>query len=145
MPDIRLDRPDDPAGIAACFTLMRELRPHIENQSTLVAQVQRQFEDGYRLIAAHADEAIVGIAGFRVQENLVHGRFIYVDDLVVAADQRGHGVGARLLDAVSDDCRSLGISTLVLDTALGNCLAQRFYFRYGMLSRAMRFTMTVAP
>lgn len=145
MRDLLLRRVEEPAEIAACFTLMRELRPHFEDQPQFFSQVRRQLEDGYRLLAACAGEDIVGLAGFRVQENLVHGRFIYVDDLVVAASQRRNGVGTRLLDAVSDECRKLAIPTLILDTALSNSLGQRFYFRYGMLSRAMRFTMAVVP
>jgi ribosomal protein S18 acetylase RimI-like enzyme len=74
-----------------------------------------------------------------VQENLIRGRFCYVDDLVVRADARRGGLGARLLDAVAAAARAQGLDRLVLDTALDNRLGQRFYFRYGMLPAALRF------
>jgi ribosomal protein S18 acetylase RimI-like enzyme len=143
MRDLLLRHVEEPADVATCFAVMRELRPHLDAEGAFVAQVQRQSKDGYRLLVAGSQRRIVGLAGYRALENLVYGRFIYVDDLVVAAEHRNRGIGARLLDAVSDECRSLGIPTLVLDTGLGNDLAQRFYFRYGMLSRAMGFTMAV--
>ena len=82
---------------------------------------------------------MVGVAGYRMQENLIRGRFCYVDDLVVAEDHRRFGVGARLLDAVAAQARSEGIGRLTLDTALDNFLGQRFYFRYGMLPASLRF------
>ena len=60
---------------------------------------------------------------FRVQENFVHGRFLYVDDLVTDESERRHGHGARLLDRLKAEGRALGCRKLVLDTALENTLA----------------------
>ena len=124
---------------------MRELRPHLPSEAEFVSRVQRQARDGYRLLAACIDDQVVGLAGYRPQENLIHGRFVYVDDLIVAASGRRAGIGALLLDRVSDECRRLQVPTLVLDTAVDNSLGQRFYFRYGMLARGLRFSMPVSP
>jgi GNAT superfamily N-acetyltransferase len=131
--------------IAQCYTVMRELRPHLRSDAEFVERVQRQQGAGYRLLTAAIDDRIVGLAGYRPQENLIHGHFIYVDDLVVDPDERRGGIGARLLDGVADECRRLGVPTMVLDTAIDNSLGQRFYFRYGMLARGLRFSMPVTP
>jgi len=131
------------AEIAACFPVMRQLRPHLSGPAELVERVRRQQRDGYRLLAAWQDETPVGLAGWRVQENLIRGRFCYVDDLVVTEAARRGGLGARLLDAVAAEARALGLDRLVLDTGLDNLLGQRFYFRYGMLPAALRFAMPV--
>jgi GNAT superfamily N-acetyltransferase len=96
---------ETPIDIAACFAVMRELRPHLPSVDEFVSRVQRQARDGYRLLAASIDDQIVGLAGYRVQENLIHGRFVYVDDLIVAASGRRAGIGALLLDRVSEECR----------------------------------------
>jgi ribosomal protein S18 acetylase RimI-like enzyme len=129
------------AEIAACFPVMRLLRPHLTSADELLTRVRRQAEAGYRLLAAwHGDEA-VGVAGYRPQENLVRGPFCYVDDLVVRDDTRRSGLGAQLLKAVAAEAAALGLPHLVLDTALDNFLGQRFYFRFGMLPAALRFAM----
>src|SRR5207244_9753932 len=99
--------------------------------------------EGYRLLAAWDGGTAVGVAGWRVQENLIRGRFCYVDDLVVAEGVRRGGLGGRLLDAVAAEARALGLSRLVLDTAIDNLLGQRFYFRYGMLPIGMHFAMAL--
>ncbi len=128
-----------PEDLRACFPVIRELRPHLSGPEELVERVQRQFDQGYRLLAARADGAVVGAAGYRMQETLIRGRFCYVDDLVVAPSHQRGGLGARLLDAVAALARAGGIDRLVLDTALDNLFGQRFYFRYGMLPAALRF------
>ena len=142
---IELRHAEGRADIAACFHTMKELRPALAGESELVERVERQAKDGYRILAAWQGQAVVGLAGYRVQENLINGVFIYVDDLVVARAMRSHGGGARLLDGVSAECRRQGIKVLKLDTAIDNSLGQRFYFRYGMLARGFHFAKRVEP
>lgn len=125
--------------VAACYPVMHALRPHLNGSSELVERVQRQFAQGYRLLAAWRGAVVVGAAGYRMQENLVCGGFCYVDDLVVAEAERRGGLGAKLLDAVAVEARAAGHKCLTLDTALDNLLGQRFYFRYGMLPASVRF------
>jgi ribosomal protein S18 acetylase RimI-like enzyme len=127
--------------VAACFPVMLDLRPHIADAQELIRRVHRQRSENYHLLAAWRGHAVVGLAGYRFQELLIHGPFVYVDDLVVAAAERRHGLGARLLDEVSAIAGKRGCSRLVLDTAIDNSLGQRFYFRYGMLARGLRFSM----
>jgi ribosomal protein S18 acetylase RimI-like enzyme len=133
------------ADLLACWPVMRELRPHLIEADVFVAQVRRQQRDGYRLLAAWDGGAAVGLAGWRVQETLIRGRFCYVDDLVVLPDHRRGGLGARLLNGVAATARALGLRHLVLDTGIDNALGQRFYFRYGMLPGALRFAMPIDP
>lgn len=63
---------------------------------------------------------------------------------LVARVARQHDGGYRLLDAAAAEGRTLGGLRLVLDTALDNVLAHRFYYRQGMLARALRFSRPIA-
>jgi GNAT superfamily N-acetyltransferase len=74
-----------------------------------------------------------------VQENLIHGRFVYIDDLVVVQSERRGRIGAEFLDAVAAEARTLGCRRMTLDTAIDNSLGQRFYFRNGMLATGLHF------
>jgi GNAT superfamily N-acetyltransferase len=131
--------------VLAAWPVMRELRPQLTDAAAFLARVRRQQADGYRLLAAWQTATVVGLAGWRPLETLIRGRFCYVDDLVVRADGRRSGLGARLLDAVAAAARDVGLRDLVLDTGLDNALGQRFYFRYGMLPSALRFAMSIPP
>lgn len=134
---------DDPQALAASFALMGVLRPHLNDQDRYVAQLVRQAEQGYRLLAAQEGERLVGLAGYRELENLLYGRFIYVDDLVVSPQLQRSGVGAQLLSAVREQAVQRDCDHLVLDTGLHMPLAQRFYFRQGLLARGMHFTQSL--
>jgi GNAT superfamily N-acetyltransferase len=123
----------------ASFNVMRELRPHLTDAATFAAQARRQAGQGYRLLAAWHDGQVKGLAGYRLQENLLYGRFLYVDDLVAASDARRHGVGGQLIGALREEAQRQGCAHFVLDTALGNALGQRFYFRQGLLAKGMHF------
>jgi ribosomal protein S18 acetylase RimI-like enzyme len=125
--------------IASAFPLMRALRPHLIDSDSFVAQIERQMKGGYALLLARDAGAPISLAGYRLLENTIYGRFIYVDDLVVDEAVRRDGVGRALLDAVSVVGRARRCEKLVLDTGLGNSLEQRFYFRAGMLATGMHF------
>ncbi|MBD8495963.1 GNAT family N-acetyltransferase [Pseudomonas syringae] len=131
---------DAPSGLAASFALMRVLRPTLACAEAYTTQLLRQINQGYRLLAVHDGDSIVGLAGYRELENLLYGRFIYVDDLVISPDLQRSGLGAQVLEAVRREARRRGCQHLVLDTGLHMPLAQRFYFRQGLLARGMHFT-----
>ena len=127
------------ADIAACYALMRALRPQLNSEAEFIARWRRQSEQGYAMLALWRAQRPVALAGFRVQENFVHGRFLYVDDLVTDESERRHGHGARLLDRLKAEGRARGCHKLVLDTALENTLGHRFYYRQGLLAISLRF------
>lgn len=131
---------EDRNGFQASFNLMRVLRRHVTERDSYVQQLLRQAGQGYRLLAAWEGEQVVGLAGYREMENLLYGRFVYVDDLVVQPDVQRSGLGARLLGAVREEAVQRGCAHFVLDTGLHMPLAQRFYFRQGLLAHGMHFT-----
>jgi len=132
-------QPQSAQDLRACYPLMQQLRPHLHSEAEFVTRIQRQWQDGYRLLTLVQDELVLALAGYRLQENLVYGKFLYVDDLVTAPAVRSNGYGARLLEQLSLLAQQSACQRLVLDTGLANALAQRFYFRQGLLSSSMRF------
>ena len=136
-------RPIETDEADAVFELMRQLRSRLTSTADLEARWRRQAEGGYRAVAAWAEARPLALAGFRVLENFVHGRYLYVDDLVVDEAERGRGLGAALIDWLKAEGRALGCDNLILDTALANTAAQRFYRRQGLRNLATRFTFAL--
>lgn len=139
---VHLDTAD---SLLPAFEVMCQLRPHLTDAHSFAAQVARQHAEGYRLLAASDAGSVVGLAGYRTLTNLLYGRFVYVDDLVVEGTQQRSGIGSQLLDAVRQIARDAGCAHFVLDTGLHMPLAQRFYFRNGLLARGMHFVESLAP
>lgn len=131
---------DDEEGVRGCYGLIRQLRPHLDSQDDFLERWRRQREDGYRIMALWAGGGPVALAGFRVLENLVHGRHLYVDDLVTDETIRSAGHGAQMMECLKAEARSLGCAKLLLDTPMANMRAHRFYFRSGLFASSLRFT-----
>lgn len=137
MPDVREVSSD--AEVAATFPVMRQLRPHLDEEG-YVQQVGRMREEGYRLAAVVEGEEVLCVAGFRIFEFLAHGRFLYVDDLVTDEGARSGGSGKRMLDWLSVQARDAGCEKLQLDSGVGRHAAHRFYFREGMHITSYHFS-----
>jgi len=142
--DFTLQHLEDEPALRASFDLMRVLRPHLRDPAAYSTQLLRQVAQGYRLLGAWQGLTLVGLAGYREMENLIYSRFIYVDDLVVSPDLQRSGLGAKLLNGVRDEAVRRQCNQLVLDTGLHMALAQRFYFRQGLLAHGMHFTQTLS-
>jgi ribosomal protein S18 acetylase RimI-like enzyme len=136
---IALRHAETDADITKCFAVLKQLRPQLADEAELLARVRRQEGEGYRLLMAWEGDGVVGAAGYRMGENLIRGRFLYVDDLAVLGSKRRGGIGTRLLDEVERLAKSAGCRWITLNTGLDNALAQRFYFRSGLLSTALHF------
>lgn len=130
--------------VRALFGLMAQLRPQLQGADAFVDYWRRQAASGYRLVVVEEGATAQALVSYRVQENLVHGRFLYVEDLVTDAGARGRGHGERLMAWLREQARVRGCAKLVLDTGLDNVLAHRFYYRCGLLAGALRFNVPVA-
>ncbi|KVO26627.1 GNAT family N-acetyltransferase [Burkholderia ubonensis] len=138
---IILRHAESDADVKACFDVMRQLRPQLKSPDDLLSRVVSQRSQGYCLLAAWDDRKPVALAGYRRLDNMIHGRFVYVDDLITDKAERGRHHGDRLLSELCALGRTEDCGQLVLDTALANTLAQRFYFRFGLLARGLHFSM----
>lgn len=111
----------------ACWPVMRELRPQLD-EAGFLAQVERQVsQHGYALVALYDGGRVRAVAGYRVAEYLAWGRTLYIDDLVTAADSRQAGYGGALVDWLEAQARSLGCAQLHLDSGVQRHDAHRLY------------------
>jgi GNAT superfamily N-acetyltransferase len=132
----RVEAEDEVLG---CFPLIQQLRPQLASPQDFLVRWRGQAAEGYRLAGLFDGEALVSLAGYRLQSNLIHGLNLYVDDLVTDETRRGGGSGAQLMRWLKEEARALGCARLVLDTPLANVLGHRFYYRNGLLATALRF------
>jgi len=116
---------------------MRELRPAFEDPQAFVTHVDEVLRpEGYRLLAAFVSgrEHAVAVAGFRTGNSLAWGRYLYVDDLVTAADVRRQGHAGMLVEWLVREAQRLGCGQLHLDSGTGpeRFAAHRFYYDRGL-------------
>lgn len=142
-PDTTLRHADTDAELRACWPVMQQLRPHLGGAQDFIERVQRMRSDHYRLLAAWRGTHVLALGGYRLQENLVYGRFVYLDDLVTLDTERGQHWGARILHHVIGIAERAQCNGFVLDTGIANVGAQRFYARQGLANQATRFSLAL--
>jgi len=131
--------------IAACFSVMTDLRPHLKDAAELVSRVRLQQQEGYVLAySTGADSKPAGCMGFRRQNRLVHGKVIYVDDLVTLADKRSSGHGKALLDWLQELAKREGFNAVDLDSGTQRVHAHRFYLRERFTISSFHFLKKVS-
>ena len=129
MSHIAIAETDD--DILQCHAVMVQLRPHVPIEG-FVARVRRMQTTGFRLAYLRDSGGVQAVAGFRVLDQLVSGRVLYVDDLVTNEQQRSTGHGAALLTWLQDLARADDCEFLELDSGVHRAGAHRFYFRHGL-------------
>lgn len=85
----------------------------------------------YQLIGAFANGVLVGVAGAWIATKIWCGRYLEIDNLVVADNQRSSGVGSRLIAHLEALGRELDCKVLVLDSYTANTPSHRLYHRLG--------------
>jgi ribosomal protein S18 acetylase RimI-like enzyme len=63
------------------------------------------------------------------------GRYAFVDELFVAGEFRGRGIGSAALRLVAAEARALGVRALSLEVTRSNATARRLYARNGFVAR----------
>jgi len=131
-----LQSPDD---LRSVFPLMKQLREHLD-QTQFVDLVQSAMRDSrYQLLGFFENGACQGLMGFRILTDLVHGRHLYIDDLVVAENTRSNGLGTKLLAKAKEIARTENCKRLRLCTGTENSRGKNFYERNGWKMRAVVF------
>jgi len=93
----------------------------------------------YFLVAA-MEGTPVGFIYFTIRQTILHrSPSALIDELVVAEEYRGKGVGKQLVLAAIEKCRQLGCCEVEVSTEKTNLKARKFYKRCGFDERGMIF------
>jgi len=116
--------------IRLCYKIMCQLRTHLQDEETFVAQVKRQLQQGYCLAYLQLD-GIAALAGFRFLEFLAWGKVLYIDDLITDTEARRNGYGGQLLQWLIGQAKEAGCHQVHLDSGPQRYDAHRLYLNHG--------------
>ena len=121
-----IDLASNETVIKRCCAVLRQLRPHLE-EDAMMRQIVRQQMAGYLLAYCESEKVIRSVAGYRYGENLAYGKYMYLDDLVTNRDDRSKGFGKLLFDWLVVAAKEQGCEVLTLDSGVQRFGAHRFY------------------
>lgn len=131
-----------PEHFPQIYSLICELEEASLDRSKLEAVYLRNLADPgiHYLIALENGEA-AGFASVHVQYLLHHGgKIAELQEIVVARERRGQGLGGRLFSEVEKTARAAGCLQLEVCCNRKRTDSHRFYERQGMAASHFKFT-----
>lgn len=116
-------RPLSAADLSAMMPIEHEAFSTPWRESTFYALMLRRDST---LIGALRDERLVGYAVCWVV-----GDQAELGNVAVASDERGHGVGRRLVGEILDSLQERGVRECFLEVRVSNQIARSLYEKYG--------------
>ena len=149
--DIKVDfaRADDLDTMAdllvELFTLESDFVPARAKQLAGLRLILEQPACG-QLFVVRADDAVVGMANALFTVSTAEGkRVVLLEDVIIAARFRGHGLGRRLIEHIVAWAATNGLPRITLLADRDNAPALAFYARLGFARSAMRVLRTDVP
>lgn len=126
------------------YPLIRQLSPGVaeERYDHLLDDM---LAHGYRMVTVWAGDVCVGLSGIWVATKIYSGRYLEMDNVVVAETHRSMGIGQVLTDFIEQLALSEGCEMMMLDAYLENEKAHVFYERAGFYRRGYHFLKKLLP
>lgn len=142
MVDLTLSLVTTKTQVNECFSLMRQLRPHL-GEAQFIEQVSVQKDDGFQILQAKCSNQVIGLAGFRIGHKLAWDKHLYIDDLVTDEDGRSKGIGFAMLNWLEDHAKTMDCAQIHLDSGVQRFQAHKFYLRSGFVISSHHFAKSL--
>ncbi|MBL7715484.1 MAG: GNAT family N-acetyltransferase [Bdellovibrionales bacterium] len=127
------------SDLRSAFSILKELRKDLNWDDFLSLYDKAKDADGYGLWLAFETEKPVGVMGMRILYDYVHGKHLYIDDLVTTEAARSKGIGSKMLKFAEGYCAETNCNLLRLSTGTENEGGKKFYAREGWTLRSVTF------
>jgi GNAT superfamily N-acetyltransferase len=125
-------RPLESTDLADAAVLLTLLNPETP-AATIAIRLETMLagHSHYELIGAFTGGTLSGVAGAWIATKIWCGRYLEIDNLVVAPAQRSAGIGSLLIRYLEALARERGCNIVVLDSYTANHPSHRLYHRLG--------------
>ena len=119
--------------------VLQELYPSLNADEYKTMLENMLPNNQYGQVAVFDGEICVGISGFWIGTKLWCGKYLELDNVVVAEAYRSKGVGKLMSDYLNEKAKQLDCNIMVLDAYTSNFKAHRFYYNQGYAPRGFHF------
>jgi ribosomal protein S18 acetylase RimI-like enzyme len=128
-----------PADLEMAFLVVKELRPLLSFSDYMSLYEDAKVRDGFKLVGLFNDNICLAVIGYRLLFDFVHGKHLYIDDLIVTSTARSQGFGRQLLDFAGREAKELDCKGLRLCVGVDNEAGKKFYERNGWNPRSIAY------
>ncbi|MCC7245579.1 MAG: GNAT family N-acetyltransferase [Saprospiraceae bacterium] len=125
------------------YPLLSQLNSRI-TAAQYIDYLDDMIAHGYRMVVMEDESGTpVAMSGIWVTTKFYSGRYLEMDNVVVAETHRSSGLGKQLSDFVLQIALNEKCQTIMLDAYLENESAHRFYEREGFVRKGYHFLKTL--
>jgi ribosomal protein S18 acetylase RimI-like enzyme len=121
----------------AMMSLIHELAIYEKAPDEVTVTKEHFIESGFgpdpvwwALVAENELAEVVGFAIYYIRYSTWKGQRLYLEDLIVNEEWRGHGIGKQLMDALVEEAKLKGFSGMLWQVLEWNEPAINFYKKY---------------
>ena len=129
------------AEILATFDVMIQLRTHLTREGYVEIINRLRRTNSYHLAALIDGGVVACVAGYRIAEGLSWRKYLYIDDLITAEQQRSKNYGKQMMDWLIEEARLNNLDQVHLDSGTQRHDAHRFYLRERMIIDCFHFSL----
>lgn len=93
----------------------------------------------YGQVAVFDGSECLGLSGYWLGTKLWCGKYLELDNVVVASAHRSKGIGKLIFDYLLEKGEKEGVTMLALDSYTANFKAHKFFYNEGYAPRAFHF------
>lgn len=120
------------------WPLLRQLNPDV-TEAWLDEVLDDMLAHGYRMVAVLDGTTVVGVSGIWTSTKIYSGKYLEMDNVVVAASHRSKGIGSLMTEYIIALALREGCRTMMLDAYMSNHKAHLFYERVGFERKGYHF------
>lgn len=128
---------NDPKKLTEFYELLKELRPHLTFDAFRQTFNEAEKTSGYKMVGIEDESGLVALMGYRILHDFVHGKHVYIDDLVSRAASRSKGHGTILLKHAEEIAKENDCTNLRLCTGIENEAGKKLYQKNNWNLRAV--------
>jgi GNAT superfamily N-acetyltransferase len=95
--------------------------------------------NNYFQVAVYENDRSIAVSGYWLCAKLYSGKYMEIDNFVVADGHRSKGIGKLLTDWLTEEAKANDCKAIMLDAYVENFKAHHFYYREGFIARGFHY------
>lgn len=122
----------------ANLSLLNEVYPTLTLEE-YTSELDMMLSNNYSQLAVYEDNECVGLTGLWFGTKLWCGKYVELDNVVVAEKHRSKGIGNILFNKANELASEFGATMLALDSYTTNFKAHKFFYNEGFAPKGFHF------
>lgn len=125
--------------IFVILPLLQKLGNYSVSEEVLKDRIQEMTQQNYECLGVYDSDALIGVCGLWFQTRHYAGRSLEMDHVIIDDAYRGHGIGKKLIDYITDHAKKKSCNWIELNSYVHNFPSHKFFYNQGFVAKGYHF------